>query len=130
VCGNDIHIEPQMVPSLDSLGSCCCMKNQPMANSFPNYQDVPSHKLLAYFPEFDLLSQFGHPSVDDRLNYGLSESQGKHAVVHRSEQQTMTLDRRRSSLELHADITHERYRFQHTSPLGTWYERVRSEQIW
>jgi hypothetical protein len=63
-----------------------------MTNTCPNYQDIPSHKLLAYLPEFDLLSQFVHPSMDDRPNYGSIESQGKHAVVPRSEQQTMTLD--------------------------------------
>jgi hypothetical protein len=63
-----------------------------MANSCPNYQDVSSHKPLAYLPEFDLLYQFDHPSASDRPNYGLNEYHGKHAVVPRSEQQTMTLD--------------------------------------
>jgi hypothetical protein len=41
-----------------------------MADSCPNYLDVPSHKPLAYLLEFGLLTQFGRPSVDDRLNYG------------------------------------------------------------
>jgi hypothetical protein len=91
VCGNDVRIERQMVPPLDSLGRCC-MKIQPMANSCPKYQDVPSHKLLAYLPEFYLLSLFGHPSTSDRLKYGSSESQGKLAIVPRSKQQTVILD--------------------------------------
>jgi hypothetical protein len=47
-------------------------ENSPMANCCPNYQDVPSHKSLAYLPKFDLLSQFDHPSIGDRLNYTLS----------------------------------------------------------
>jgi hypothetical protein len=81
-----------MVPSLDSLDSCCYMKTQPMTNSCPNYQDVPSHKPLAYLSEFDLLSQFGHPSVGDRLNYESSESQRMCAVAPKSERQTATLD--------------------------------------
>jgi hypothetical protein len=96
------------------------MKTQPMANSCPNYHDILSYKPLAYLSEFDLLSQFDHPFVGDRSNYASSESQGKHAIVLISEQQTVTLDQRQSSLELHADIAHEQYRFQHTSPLSTW----------
>jgi hypothetical protein len=62
--------------------------------------------------------------MGERLNYESGESQGKHVVVPRSEKQTMTHDLRQSSLELHADITHEQYRFQHTSSLSTWYEWV------
>jgi hypothetical protein len=110
-----------MVPSSDSLGSCYSRKTQPMANSCPNYQDVPSHKPFAYLSEFDLLSQFGHLFVGDRLKCESSDSQEKHAVVPRSEQQTVTVNQRQSSLELHEDITHKRYRFQHTSPLSIWY---------
>jgi hypothetical protein len=45
-----------------------------MADFYPNYIVVSSHKPLAYLLEFDLLTQFGRSSVDDRLNYGLSES--------------------------------------------------------
>jgi hypothetical protein len=86
-----------------------------MADACPNYLDVPLHMPLAHPPRFDLLTQFGYPSVGDRLNYGSSDFQGKHAVVPRSEQQTVTIDQARSSLELHEDITHERYRSRHTS---------------
>jgi hypothetical protein len=63
-----------------------------MADSCPNYLDVPLHKLLAYIPIFGSLAQFGHPSMGDRLNYGSSESRGKHAIVPRSEKQIVTLD--------------------------------------
>jgi hypothetical protein len=45
-----------------------------MVDSSPNYLDAPSHKPLAYLPEFGLLTQFGHPSAGDRPNYGSSES--------------------------------------------------------
>jgi hypothetical protein len=65
-----------------------------MANSCLNYQVVPSHKPLAYLLESDLLSQFGYSSVGDRLNYGSSESQGKHAVVPKNKQQTVALGQR------------------------------------
>jgi hypothetical protein len=65
-----------------------------MANSCINYQDVPSHKLLSYLPEFDLLSQFGHPSAGDRPNYGSSESRGTRVVAPKTERQTATLDRK------------------------------------
>jgi hypothetical protein len=45
-----------------------------MTNFYPNYLDVPSHKPLEYLLEFGLLTQFGCPSVDDRLNCESSES--------------------------------------------------------
>jgi hypothetical protein len=82
----------QTVPSLDFLSSCCCMKTQPMANSCPSCLDVPLRRLLAYLPIFGSLAQFGYLFAGDRLNYGSNESQGKHAIVPRSEQQTMILD--------------------------------------
>jgi hypothetical protein len=40
------------------------------------------------------LAQFGHPSMDDRTNYGSNESLGTHAVAPKSERQTVTLDRK------------------------------------
>jgi hypothetical protein len=126
----DIHIELQTVPSSDSLGSYCCMRTQPIANSYPNYQDIPSRKLWAYLLEFDLLAQFGHPFVGDRPNCESSESQGMHAVAPKSERQTATLNQRRSSLKLRADITHEWCRSQHTSQLCIWCWQIWSEQIW
>jgi hypothetical protein len=49
------------------------MRTQTVADSCPNYLDVPSHKPLAYLLEFGLLVQFGHPSAVDRSNCGLSE---------------------------------------------------------
>jgi hypothetical protein len=60
------------------------MKTQPMANSCPNYQDVQSQKFVAYLLEFDLLSQFGHPTVGDRSNCGSSDCQGTCAVAPKS----------------------------------------------
>jgi hypothetical protein len=57
-----------------------------MANSCPNYLDVQSNKPLAYLLEFGLLTQLGHPSVDDRPNYGLNEFRGTCAVAPKSEQ--------------------------------------------
>jgi hypothetical protein len=45
-----------------------------MADFYPDFPDVPSHKLLAYLLEFYLLAQFACLSVDDRPNCGLSES--------------------------------------------------------
>jgi hypothetical protein len=63
-----------------------------MADSCPNYPDVPSHKPLAYPLEFGLLHQFGHPSMDDRPNYESSESRGMRAVAPKSERQIVTLN--------------------------------------
>jgi hypothetical protein len=65
-----------------------------MEDSCPSYLDVPSHRLRAYPPEFDLLALFGHLSVSDRLNYVSSEFQGKRAVAPRSKQQTRALDQK------------------------------------
>jgi hypothetical protein len=65
-----------------------------MADSRPSCLDIPSHRLEAYLPRSDSLFLFDHPSMDGRLNSGPSEFQGKHAVVPRGKQQTMTLDRR------------------------------------
>jgi hypothetical protein len=110
VYGIDVRIALQTVPSSNSLGSCCCMKIQPIVDACPNYLDSSSHMLLAYLPTFGWLAQFDHPSVGDRLNYESSESWGTRAVASKSEQQTVTLDQTRSSLELHVDTTHERYR--------------------
>jgi hypothetical protein len=59
-----------MVPYSDSFGSCCCMRTLPMANSCPNSLDIPSHNPVTYPRGFGPLAQFGHPSVDDRLNCG------------------------------------------------------------
>jgi hypothetical protein len=39
-----------------------------MTNFYPNYLNVPSNKPLAYLLEFGLLTQFGRPFVDDKLN--------------------------------------------------------------
>jgi hypothetical protein len=52
VCSIIIHIMSRMVSFSNFLGSCCCMKIQPMADSCPNYPDIPSHKLSAYLLEF------------------------------------------------------------------------------
>jgi hypothetical protein len=57
------------------------MKIQPMVDSYPNYLDIPSHKLKAYPLKFGLLSQFDHPSTGDRLNYESSKSQGTRVVA-------------------------------------------------
>jgi hypothetical protein len=65
-----------------------------MAISYPNCLGIPSHKLVTYPPGFSLLTQFGLPSVDDRLNCGLNESLGTHVVAPKSEQQIVTLDHR------------------------------------
>jgi hypothetical protein len=100
------------------------MRTQRMADSCPNYQDILSHKLRAYFLEFDLLAQFGRLSVDDRLNCESSEFRGTCVVVPKSKWQTAIVDQKRSSSELCASIAHEQYRFLHTSRLGTWYEQV------
>jgi hypothetical protein len=56
-----------------------------MADSCPNSLGVPSHKPLAYLPEFDLLTQFGCPPMDDRANCGSNEFQGTCAVAPKSE---------------------------------------------
>jgi hypothetical protein len=61
------------------------MKIKSVANSCPTYQDVLSHKLLAYLLEFDLLSQVGHLSMGYRLSYESSESGEMHAVAPKSE---------------------------------------------
>jgi hypothetical protein len=55
-----------------------------MANSYPNYMDVPSHKPLAYLQEFDCLAQFGNPSADDRSNCRSNEFRGTHTVAPKS----------------------------------------------
>jgi hypothetical protein len=57
------------------------MRTQPMTYSCPNYLDAPSHKPLAYLPEFGLLAQFRHLSTGDRLNYESSEFRGTRAVA-------------------------------------------------
>jgi hypothetical protein len=69
------------------------MKTQPMADSCPNYLNVPSHMPLAYPPGFGSLAMFDCQSMGDKLSYGSSEFRGKHTVVLKSEQQTVTLDR-------------------------------------
>jgi hypothetical protein len=107
----DVRIALQMVPTLNSLGSCCCMKTQPMADACPNYLDSPSRMLLAYLLGFGLLTQFGHPSVGDRLNYESSDSRGTRAVAPKSERQTVTLNQKWSSLKLRASIAHEQCGF-------------------
>jgi hypothetical protein len=56
-----------------------------MADSCPNFLGVLSHKPLAYLQGFDLLAQFGRPSMDDRLNCGSSEFRGTRAVVPKTE---------------------------------------------
>jgi hypothetical protein len=58
--------------------------------------------------------------MSDRLNCESSESRGMRAAAPKREQQTMTLDRTRLSLELHVDTTHEQYRSRHTSERCTW----------
>jgi hypothetical protein len=55
-----------------------------MTDSCPNYLDVPSRMLSICPPESDSLALFGHPSMDDRLNYESSESRGKRAVASKS----------------------------------------------
>jgi hypothetical protein len=81
----DVRIALQMVPSSTSLGSCCCMKTQPMADACPNYLDSPSYMLLVYLSGFGLLTQFGHPSMGYRPNCESSESRGVRAVAPKSE---------------------------------------------
>jgi hypothetical protein len=61
-----------------------------MANSCPSFEDIPSHKPVAYPLGFGLLTPFGRPSVDDRLNCGSNESQEMRAVFPKSERQTAT----------------------------------------
>jgi hypothetical protein len=68
-----------------------------MANSWFNYQDIPSRKFWAYLLEFGLLTQFGRLSTDDRPNCESSEFLGTRAVAPKSERQTMTLDQKWSS---------------------------------
>jgi hypothetical protein len=65
-----------------------------MENSCPNSLDTPSHKLITYPPGFGLLAQFGHPSMDDRSNYGSNESLVTHEVAPKRKRQTVTLDQR------------------------------------
>jgi hypothetical protein len=125
-----IRIELQTVLSSNSLDNYYCMRTQLMADSCPNYQDILSRKLWAYFPEFGWLAHFGPPSVSDRSNCKSSESRGTRAVALKSERWTATLDQKWSSSELRANITHERCRSQHTSQLCTWCWQVWSEQIW
>jgi hypothetical protein len=76
------------------LGSYYCKRTQAMANSCPNYQDIPSRKLLVYLLEFGLLTYFGRLSADDRPNYESSESRGTRAISPKSEQKTMTIDQK------------------------------------
>jgi hypothetical protein len=83
-----------MVPSSDSLGSCCCTRTLPTANYCPNSLDIPSHKPVTYPRGFGSLAQFGYPSMDDRSNYGSNESRGTRAVAPKSDRQTTTLDQR------------------------------------
>ncbi len=123
------HIASQTVPSSDSLHSYCCQKTWHTVDSYPNFLDVSKHKLLAYLQEFGWLTQFDHPSVGDRLNCESSESRGTRAVAPNSERWTATLDRKWSSSDLRASITHTQCRSQHTSQLCTWcwrYEVSRS----
>jgi hypothetical protein len=117
------------VPFSDSLGSCCCMRTQPMTDSCPSYQDVPSRKPLAYLQEFALLTQFGYLSVGDWPSCGSSGSWGTHAVAPKSEWQTATLNQRPSSSELHANIICKQCRSWHTSQLCTWCWHVLSGRI-
>jgi hypothetical protein len=56
-----------------------------MTDSCPNYLDVLSHKPLAYLSEFDLLTQFDHPSAYNRSNCESSEFRGTRAVAPKSE---------------------------------------------
>jgi hypothetical protein len=70
------------------------MKTQLMADACPNYLDSPSRMLLAYLLGFGLLTQFGHPSMGDRLNYESSEFQGMRVVAPKSERQTATLNQK------------------------------------
>jgi hypothetical protein len=130
VYGISIRIALQTMPSSNSLGSCCCMKIQPMVDACPNYFDSPSRMLLAYLLGFGWLTQFGHLSMSDRLNCESSESRGMRVAAPKREQQTMTLDQTRLSLELHVDRTHEQYRSRHTSERCTWSWRVWSGWIW
>jgi hypothetical protein len=130
VYGINVCIALQTVPSSNSLGSCCCMKTQPMADAYSNYLDSPSRMLLACLPGFGWLTPFGHPSVGDRPNYESSESRRTRAVGPKSERETMTLDQKWSSSELRASIARMHCRSQHTSQLCTSCWWVWSEQIW
>jgi hypothetical protein len=56
-----------------------------MTHSYPNSLDILLRKLVAYSPGFGLLTQFGHPSVDDRPNCGSNESPGTRVVAPKSE---------------------------------------------
>jgi hypothetical protein len=56
-----------------------------MADSCPNSLGVPSHKPSGWLQESGSLAQFGHPSVDDRPNYGSNESRGTRVVAPKSE---------------------------------------------
>jgi hypothetical protein len=125
-----VRMIPWMVPSSNSLGSCCYMRTQSMEDSCPNYQDIPLRKLWAYLLEFDLLPQFSRPSTDDRLNCESSESLGMHAVAPKSEWQTATLNQKWLSSEPRASIAHEQCKSQHTSRPCSWCWWVWSEQIW
>jgi hypothetical protein len=129
-CSIDIRITLEMVPSLNSIGRCCCTRTRPRVNSDPNFLDFPKRRLLAYLQEFDRLAQFGHSSVSDRLNCGSSESQRTCAVAPKSKRQTMSLDRRLSSLEPHVSITRDLCRSPHICEHHSRCGRVRSGQIW
>jgi hypothetical protein len=83
-----------MVSFLDSPGSFCCTRIQPIVSSYPNSLGVPLRKLVTYPPGSGLLILFGRPSADDRLNYKSNESPGMHAAAPKSERQTATLDQR------------------------------------
>jgi hypothetical protein len=65
-----------------------------MADSCPNYPNVPSRMPSACLPVFGSLALFDRPSVGDRLNYESSESRGKCEVAPKSEQQTVILDQK------------------------------------
>jgi hypothetical protein len=56
-----------------------------MADSYPKCLDVTLRRPLAYLQTFGSLSQFGHPSVGDKPNFGLIESRGTHVVTPKSE---------------------------------------------
>jgi hypothetical protein len=90
-CGINVRIALQTAPFSDSPGSYFCTRTLPTTNFCPNSLDIPSHKPVTYPPGFGLLTQFGHPFMDDRLDYGLNESLGTRAVAPKSERQTMTL---------------------------------------
>jgi hypothetical protein len=59
VCDIDVYIALQTVPSLDSLGRCCCTRTLPMENSCANSLDIPSHMPITYPPGFGSVAQFG-----------------------------------------------------------------------